>query len=274
MKDISFLRFSIITVNLNDARGLRRTVRSVVEQTCRDYEFIVIDGGSTDGSTDVLDEYRDNISYFVSERDSGIYNGMNKGILAARGEYILFLNSGDCFASKNVLEKVLQVANGSPDIMIGMINLANEGHAVKKDVGLRDDDISLFSLFLYGIPHQACFIKRNLFNGCLYDESLKINSDWKFFLQKIIMENCSYQIIPVTVADYDNSGISSTQTEKLLSERTQAFRELVPARIASDYEKVFPQYYEVYRVRWLLRHKFFYRMYRGLVSLGVKLLGQ
>lgn len=266
--------FSIITVNLNDAEGLRRTIRSVVAQSCKDFEFLVIDGGSTDGSVGVIEEYNDRITYWVSEKDSGIYNGMNKGVLAAKGEYLIFLNSGDSFASETVLEEMNSTKKDSPDIMIGKVNIVGNSHIEKTDVGLRSEDISLFSLYLYGIPHQACFIKRSLFENCLYDETYRINSDWKFFLQKIIMEGCSYQVIPVTVSNYDNSGISSTQTERLLAERAAIFKDVVPERIASDYLKLFPHYYEVYRIEWLLRHKFFYKIYRGMVSLGTRILGK
>ena len=98
------MKYSIITVNYNNRDGLRATIESVVNQTYRDYEFIVIDGGSTDGSTDVLKEFDDKITYWVSEPDKGIYNGMNKGIAKATGDYLNFMNSGDCFYNEKVLE--------------------------------------------------------------------------------------------------------------------------------------------------------------------------
>ena len=89
------MRLSIITINYNNREGLRKTIESVVNQTYRNFEYIIIDGGSTDGSVEVVKEYADRISYWVSEPDNGIYNAMNKGVLAANGKYIQFLNSGD-----------------------------------------------------------------------------------------------------------------------------------------------------------------------------------
>ena len=97
------MKFSIITVNYNNKEGLRKTIESVIHQTFRDFEFIVIDGGSTDGSDDVLKEYDAQIDYWVSEPDGGIYQGMNKGIKKATGEYLNFMNSGDCFYASNIL---------------------------------------------------------------------------------------------------------------------------------------------------------------------------
>ena len=98
------MKLSIVTVNYNDAAGLERTIKSVLCQTFRDFEFIIIDGGSTDGSVDVIKRYEGRIDYWVSERDGGIYPGMNKGLRQARGEYVNFMNGGDCYHSADVLE--------------------------------------------------------------------------------------------------------------------------------------------------------------------------
>ena len=100
------MKFSIITINYNNCEGLRRTIESVVNQTCHDFEYIIIDGGSTDGSVDVIKQYADQIDYWVSEPDKGIYNAMNKGVAVAKGEYCLFLNSGDSLHNNSALAKV------------------------------------------------------------------------------------------------------------------------------------------------------------------------
>ena len=100
------MKYSIITINYNNRDGLEKTIQSVINQTCQDFEFIIIDGGSTDGSVDIIKKYNDRINYWVSEPDKGIYNAMNKGILQAHGEYLNFMNSGDCFFDNEVLNKV------------------------------------------------------------------------------------------------------------------------------------------------------------------------
>ena len=91
------MRYSIITINYNNEEGLRHTIESIVCQTYTDFEFIIIDGGSTDGSVDVIKEYAEHIAYWVSEKDNGRYNAMNKGVCQAKGDYCIFMNSGDCF---------------------------------------------------------------------------------------------------------------------------------------------------------------------------------
>jgi len=105
------MKFSIITVNYNNKTGLFNTIKSVINQTFSDFEFIIIDGGSDDGSIEVIKEYSDRITYWVSERDNGIYNGMNKGIVQAKGDYVNFMNSGDTFYSNNTLENVYSMMN-------------------------------------------------------------------------------------------------------------------------------------------------------------------
>ena len=98
------MKLSIITVNFNDAEGLERTIKSVISQTFHDYEFIIIDGGSTDDSVNVIKKYESHIDYWVSEYDGGIYPGMNKGLRQAKGEYLNYMNGGDCYHSEDVLE--------------------------------------------------------------------------------------------------------------------------------------------------------------------------
>src|SRR5574344_2490955 len=112
------MKLSIITINYNNAEGLEKTIKSVINQTFTDYEYIIIDGGSTDGSTDIIKKYRENIDYWVSESDKGIYKAMNKGITYTHGEYLNFMNSGDCFHSSTVLNEVARNFNNT-DIIIG-----------------------------------------------------------------------------------------------------------------------------------------------------------
>ena len=121
------MKFSIITVNYNNKEGLRKTIESVIHQTFNDYEYIIIDGGSTDGSVDIIKEYNDKISYWISEKDKGIYNAMNKGIRVSTGDYLLFLNSGDHLSENNVLEKVFPYLDGT-DFVYGNEWKINDRH--------------------------------------------------------------------------------------------------------------------------------------------------
>ena len=120
-------KISIISINYNNKEGLRKTVESVVNQTYKNFEYIVIDGGSTDDSTDILDEYHEKINYIVSEPDSGIYNAMNKGIKVAKGDYLLFLNSGDCLIDQFVIQKVITELNDKISIYYGNLIYSSNG---------------------------------------------------------------------------------------------------------------------------------------------------
>ena len=166
------MKFSIVTVNYNNIVGLRHTIESVISQTFKDYEFIIIDGGSTDGSINLIKDYQQYMSYWISEKDNGIYNGMNKGITQAKGTYINFMNSGDVFYRNDILEKVNNLMNDS-DFIIGKdYNQDPEtGEAFTTILPLR---ISMASFYMWTLPHQSAFIRRSLFNNSPYDESLRI----------------------------------------------------------------------------------------------------
>ncbi len=234
---------SIITVNYNNARGLEKTIRSVICQRYTDYEYIVIDGGSTDGSLKIINEHSDSITYWVSESDRGIYHAMNKGIIASSGEYLLFLNSGDWFTNESVLDKVLK-SGFKEDILYGNVNYEfDNGKFEPARIG-KEEDITLAYFYRQMFPHQASFIKRELFSTEMYDENLKIIADWKFFIDRIVLKNCSIRKIPFPIVNYDMSGISSQK--KFLSLHTQeklkVLNQLLPPRIAMDYEKMIPAY--------------------------------
>lgn len=218
------MKLSIITVNLNNRDGLQKTIDSVICQTFRDFEWIVIDGGSIDGSKELIGQYADYFAYWVSEPDKGIYNAMNKGIKVAKGEYLQFLNSGDCLYKSTTLNDVF---GGSPT-----------GEIIYGDCAVRVTDTLLqeirykpvFSLkiFLDGsFNHQSSFIKRELFAEELYDETLRIVSDRKFFIRKA-MEGNRFTHVNHIIATFDTNGISSTQEALLQKENVKVTSEEVP----------------------------------------------
>ena len=125
-------KISVITINYNNKEGLEKTIESVVNQSLQDFEYIVIDGNSTDGSQEILEKYTAKISHAVSEPDTGIYNAMNKGIKAATGEYILFLNSGDEFYATQSLEKAAEHLTGE-DIIYGNLDVHGESNSFIKE---------------------------------------------------------------------------------------------------------------------------------------------
>ena len=227
------MRYSIITINFNDKIGLERTINSVINQTCKDYEFIIIDGGSTDGSVDIVKKYDKNITYWISEKDKGVYNAMNKGVAQAKGRYCIFMNSGDSFYSSYILESVLDYQE---DIICGKIirgdSTIPNGH--------NKESISLVDLMRRSLPHQAMFINKELLIKHPYDERYRILSDWKFSIESIIYENCSFRNIDLIIANFDLSGISTTACELFAKERELILPELLPSRIIEDYKRFTP----------------------------------
>lgn len=227
------MRYSIITINYNNGEGLRSTIESMIRQSCNDYEFIIIDGGSSDDSTNVIKEHAKHITYWVSEKDNGVYHAMNKGVAAAKGDYCIFMNSGDSFHSPNILN---DVAEYTEDIICGRVIKGNS----QESSGHHKSTISLVDLMRGSLPHQAMFIKRELLVNHPYDERYKILSDWKFCIETLIFDNNSFRNINTIVADYDTSGISTNSNGLLPKERELILRELFPERILVDYQRLTP----------------------------------
>lgn len=230
-------KFSIITINLNNAKGLHKTIESVVNQSFKDFEYIIIDGGSTDGSVEIIKEFADKITFWVSESDKGIYNAFNKGILKVQGEYVHFLNSGDYYTDFDVLQSV-SFSSEISDIIYGNINKVFNNGEQRLLIMPEESELTLMFFLNSTITHQSVFIKRKLFNDCLYDENLRIVSDWKFFIQHIILAGCSVKYINKLVVNYDATGISSNPVYYTLQreERKKVLSQLFPERILKDYD--------------------------------------
>lgn len=265
---------SIITVNYNNAAGLRRTIESVVKQTFSDFEYILIDGGSTDGSADIIKEFSDKITYWVSEPDKGIYNAMNKGIRKAEGKYLQFLNSGDWFLNDSVLQNFFSIKYDD-DILYGDVNSAPENGVLTHYKVGKEEDITLAYLIKDVLPHQATFYKKSLFSTGLYDETYRIVADWKFNIERIVFDNCSIRKIDLIVINYDMSGISRQSEHFNLhqSERERVFSEVVPDRIARDYKKlvIFTDSPLLKHMPYLSEYKRFHILVSKLVGIAIKI---
>ena len=294
-------KLSIITINYNNAEGLRQTLASVAMQTCREFEHIIVDGGSNDESVDIIREYESIISNrksiilkWVSEKDNGIYDAMNKGveiasgirvvnalnrselvedknkgIKKATGDYLYFLNSGDVLADEKVIEG-LMTQLGDADILVGRVNCVSNGTIVGQTPLLSETDMSMYQMYLHGINHQSAIIRRSIQLEHLYDATLKIGADWKFFVEAIVLGGAMVKFVDSIFANYDVSGVSSN-TAQLRQEREKILADILPERIARDYLAIAPHYYDVVRVEWLLHHPFWYKLYRGITTFARKL---
>ncbi|MBZ9632354.1 glycosyltransferase [Salegentibacter sp. LM13S] len=209
---------SIITVNLNNFKGLKKTMASVLDQSWQEFEYIVIDGGSNDGSKDYIESQSQKLDYWVSEPDKGVYNAMNKGVKRAAGEYLLFLNSGDHFVNKEVLGGNRRELAFSDLIYFNIKVVTNE----ETHIVSYPEQLGFTDLFYGTLCHQAVFIKKDIFNKVgFYDENLKIVADWKLFILALFKFNCSYRKVDKLLTVYYSDGLSADSKNEplILSER-------------------------------------------------------
>ena len=308
---------SIITINYNNAEGLRKTLASVASQTYPHIEHIIVDGGSTDNSVEVIREYESTLALsphrliasrlkWLSEKDSGIYNAMNKGIRMATGEYCQFLNSGDMLAADDVTERMMaalkaQQAKGEwleakgmmdeakserlevkgeengkadtpastpytlhstptdasrlenrPSIFYGNMKKMLPNGKILHDACNGGNDVTLDMFYRGCLNHSPAYIKRSLFDKYgMYDENLRICSDWKFYMQSIVLGGEKVQYVDIDMTLFDMTGISETNKDLLNNERNQLLKEMVPVGILRDYDNY---HFAVHQHKRLKKH--------------------
>lgn len=234
-------KISIITINYNNLKGLVDTAESIMNQTDNNFEWIIIDGGSTDGSKEYIESIAHHIDYWVSEPDKGIYNAMNKGTRVATGEYCLYMNSGDCVYDNTTIGQ-LNNLNYVSDVVSGKGSLEMNGSVLTIRYPKREIKLSSFISVLpnnksriapSSLLHQATLIRRSCLLATQYDETMKIAADYKFWIQHLIYKNGTYETIDVTVCRFDMTGISSSIESRM--EAVEFLEELLPLRIQYDY---------------------------------------
>jgi glycosyltransferase involved in cell wall biosynthesis len=205
---------SIVTICLNEAGQIRPTCDSIVGLPSGLYEWIVIDGGSRDGTLDILGEYRNAMRVFVSEPDNGIYHAMNKGASMATGEYLLFMNGGDTFFDTHALDAVH--AAEPADVIVADVKLGHDG-----DEYLRyPEQLSSRWLLKHMLPHQAAFIRRAAFERCGgYNEGFRIAGDYELFVRLFTRCGVSYRHVAAVTAVFGRGGISQSDTHRALRKR-------------------------------------------------------
>ena len=218
-------RLSIITINYNDAKGLKLTMDSVLGQTNQEFEYVVVDGASKDDSVAVIQSYNANNINWISEPDSGIYNAMNKGIERATGNYLLFLNSGDVFYDEKVLEDVFQYLDGTHSFVAGNLyyKKLNGTEIIRK----HPEKLTFGYLAAKTVSHPSTFIKKDMFDlyGS-YNEENKIVSDWEFFFKALALNGASFLSVDRIITNFDMNGISSSAEhhQMMLKEKEDVFK--------------------------------------------------
>ena len=229
------MKLSIITICYNDLSGLKTTVESVFEQEWQNFEYLIIDGGSTDGSVAFIESLQNKLDYWVSEGDKGVFNAMNKGIAKAQGEYLLMLNAGDFLVNNKVLYNVFNTLKVESDLIFGNVYRAVNFEIFTESIF---PEKLTFNFFRGGsISHQGTFIKRELHEKIgLYDESLKYVSDWKFFILAVCKYNVSYIKVEhfITVCDATGLTCDPSNFNKMDKEFKNVINEHFPAFV-DDY---------------------------------------
>lgn len=274
------MKLSIITINRNNAAGLRNTMESVFSQSYHDFEYIVVDGASTDGSVDVIKEFAERAIAdkqspaaftWLSESDTGIYNAMNKGCKMAKGEFTLMLNSADTLVDAFVIEKMLPELQ-TVDMIQGNIIVEN-GNGKYRNKSYAQSNISFFDVLDMQFLHQAIFIRRDILKQYgYYDESYKLSSDSYFFITALGFGNATYKYVNIDIANFDMNGISGTRNPEMQKigedECTRWFKEHVSNRLMEMYRTA-PKKIRLYDT--LHSHKLVWYITMGLIRMAERL---
>lgn len=263
------MKLSIITINYNDVKGLQKTIDSVLMQTWKDFEWIVIDGGSTDGSRDVIEKYKQHFVFWCSEPDKGVYNALNKGVSYAKGEYICCMNAGDCFYESNTLAKIFE-KDHDEDILYGdWIEVYPDKSVLKHEPYPID-----FHVFRHqNICHQAMFVKTSHLKMKGFDESYKLLADFARWTE-MLLAKCTIAFVDCIVCRYNMGGISSNNFELAYAESQRIEKEIVPPCIYPMLEEL--DYYSSIcafaRLKLLLKNGGFQSKFiRGVLKIMDKL---
>ena len=230
------MKVSIITINLNNLRGLRRTMESVASQTSKDYEWIVIDGGSTDGSKEFIEQNSKHIAYWVSEPDNGIYHAMNKGIEVAKGDYFHFLNSGDSYASSDIIESFIKMSP-TADVIYGNAIFVDENEKeIRRQVSPSFIRLSNF-WHKGGLNHQAMFFHERCFANYRYNESNRIASDTELHMH-LLYNGYKFEKWDVFVDHFQIGGVSSVVLPSDYLEFNSIINRVLPPGVKADYDEI------------------------------------
>jgi glycosyltransferase involved in cell wall biosynthesis len=215
-------KFSIITVTFNAGKVLEDTIQSVVFQTYRNVEYIIVDGGSTDNTLEIAGKYHDRISKVISEPDKGLYDAMNKGIRLATGDYLCFLNAGDELHENETLQKMVHTLKGKelPDVIYGETAIVDEeGHFLHMR-RLSTPERLNWKSFKQGmlVCHQAFFARRELATNEWYDLSYRFSADFDWCIRIMKKAKCLHNT-RLTIIDYLNEGMTTRNHKASLKER-------------------------------------------------------
>ena len=271
---MSEICFSIIVVSLNPGEKLLETLKSVENQTCNDYEIVIKDGGSKDGSLDTLREYLLEKPAFGAHinlyetPDKSIYDGMNQAVKYAKGEYLYFLNCGDAFHSPDVLANIKEAIVSARQEGLNKIFYGNIYDVLQDTVVSSNPKIDAFACYRNVPCHQACFYQASLFEERGYKTWYKVRGDYEHFLWCFFEKQANPKYVPVVVADYEGGGFSETK-ENL--KRSKAEHKEITALYMSRGQRMWYQFLLFITLAplrtWMSHNPVFSKFYNGLKKL-------
>lgn len=213
-------KFSVITVTYNAEKVLEDTLQSVISQTYRHVEYIIVDGASKDGTIKIIDKYRERIHTVVSEPDKGLYDAMNKGTALATGDYLCFLNAGDSFHEDDTLQQMVHSIKGNelPDILYGETAIVDQQSHFLRMRRLSAPEVLSWKSFKQGmlVCHQAFFAKRDLVEP--YDLNYRFSSDFDWCI-RVMKKAHTLHNTHLTIIDYLEEGLTTQNHKASLRER-------------------------------------------------------
>lgn len=232
-------KISIITVCYNSVKTIDKTIQSVINQTYKNIEYIIIDGGSTDGTLDIINKYKDRITYMISEKDGGIYDAMNKGSMVAKGEYLNFMNSDDYFFSGSSIEECIPYLDGHNDIIYGNVEVRYDKIKFIKN--------KLPPRYLWAAPanHQSSFIRRDTMLKYGYNISNKIVADYEFFLN-VYYNGGNVLKINKTIASFYNDGYSQQNYKQMILDCHKTIKKFIK-------NPLIDMYYALLRIKPIIK---------------------
>ena len=246
------MKLTIVTINYNDAISLQKTLNSTISQSCTDFEHVIVDGASPDNSVEVIEKYATEASAigikvtWISEKDKGIYNAMNKGIKMSSGEYIEILNAGDILASDEVVEKMYAALEEKnyPELLYGnMLKTVDWVNITHDNCGGNSEYSPNSFLYFYNgtLNHDCAYIKRSLFDKFgYYNEEMKICSDWEWYVRAIVLGNVEPIYVNINVTIFDMNGVSESAGKNkhiIKKERREYLASAFPKAVINDYDK-------------------------------------
>lgn len=201
-----YQKISIVTIVFNDKNGLEETAKSVISQVYPNLEYIIIDGGSTDGTVEIIKKYGDYISYWISEPDKGIYDAMNKGLRKATGEWVCFMNAKDVFADSDVLERLRDAFNSDADVIVGN-TLMIDNDELREYKARKNRNISSRNVTSMGFVHQSSFVRTELARMYPFDTRYRLAADFGMFYE-LHRNHCKFLYVDFPISCFDTTGVS------------------------------------------------------------------